>query len=188
MFNRHSAAVSVCNLVCAILTLGIVCGGGADRLGAAETATTKPAAIAKSIPPIPQEELAGYQKYAAILQPAVKSWVANQAQLERKSPNASALTAAVHARFDNQVKGGLSASQAAMLVFIVLVEAAVDQQNDLQQQMNADQQQANAKLLTQSQMELQMLMEAQSELLQTASNIEKSLSDTDMAIVGNIKQ
>jgi len=37
-------------------------------------------------------------------------------------------------------------------------------------------------------MQLQMLMDARSKLLQTASDIEKSLSDTEMAIVGNIKQ
>lgn len=37
-------------------------------------------------------------------------------------------------------------------------------------------------------MQLQMLMDARSKLLQTASDIEKSMSDTDMAIVGNIKQ
>jgi hypothetical protein len=188
MFDRSSAAGSVGKLVCATLVFGIAHGVGADRLRAAETVTAKPAATAKPIPPIPQEELARYQKYAAVLQPAVKTWVASQAQLERNSPNASALTAAVHARFDSQAKGGVSASQAAMLVFIVLMEAAVDQQNDLQQHMNAEQQQSNAKLATQSQMELQMLMDARSKLLQTASDIEKSLNDTDMAIIGNIKQ
>jgi hypothetical protein len=37
-------------------------------------------------------------------------------------------------------------------------------------------------------MQLQMLMDARSRLLQTASDMEKSMSDTDMAIVGNIKQ
>jgi len=36
--------------------------------------------------------------------------------------------------------------------------------------------------------ELQMLMDQRSKLLQTASDIEKSKSDADMAIVGNIKQ
>jgi len=39
-----------------------------------------------------------------------------------------------------------------------------------------------------SSMQLQMLMDARSKLLQTASDMEKSLSDTDMAIIGNIKQ
>jgi hypothetical protein len=37
-------------------------------------------------------------------------------------------------------------------------------------------------------MQLQMLMDTRSKLLQTASDMEKSMSDTDMAIVGNIKQ
>ena len=36
-------------------------------------------------------------------------------------------------------------------------------------------------------MQLQMLMDARAKLLQAASNIEKSMSDTDTAIVGNIK-
>jgi hypothetical protein len=36
--------------------------------------------------------------------------------------------------------------------------------------------------------ELQMLMDLNSKLLQTASDIEKSMSDTNMAIAGNIKQ
>lgn len=39
-----------------------------------------------------------------------------------------------------------------------------------------------------SSMQLQMLMDARSKLLQTASDIEKSNSDTAMAIAGNIKQ
>ena len=37
-------------------------------------------------------------------------------------------------------------------------------------------------------MQLQMLMDMRSKLLQTASDIEKSMSDTNMAIAGNIKQ
>lgn len=37
-------------------------------------------------------------------------------------------------------------------------------------------------------MELQMLMDTRSKLLQTASDMEKAMSDTDMAIAGNIKQ
>jgi hypothetical protein len=37
-------------------------------------------------------------------------------------------------------------------------------------------------------MQLQTLMDARSKLLQTASDMEKSMSDTEMAIVGNIKR
>jgi len=37
-------------------------------------------------------------------------------------------------------------------------------------------------------LQLQMLMDTRSKLLQTASDLEKSMSDTDMAILGNIKQ
>jgi hypothetical protein len=37
-------------------------------------------------------------------------------------------------------------------------------------------------------MQLQMLMDLRSELLEAASDIEKSMSDTNMAVVGNIKQ
>jgi hypothetical protein len=36
-------------------------------------------------------------------------------------------------------------------------------------------------------MQLQLLMDARAKLLQTLSDIEKSMSDTDTAIVGNIK-
>ncbi len=36
-------------------------------------------------------------------------------------------------------------------------------------------------------MQLQMLMDARAKLLQTVSNIEKTMSDTETAIVGNIK-
>jgi hypothetical protein len=35
---------------------------------------------------------------------------------------------------------------------------------------------------------LQMLMDTRSKLLQTASDIAKSMADTDMAVTGNIKQ
>jgi len=37
-------------------------------------------------------------------------------------------------------------------------------------------------------MQLQMLMDLRSKLLQTASDIEKSVADMNEAIVGNIKQ
>jgi hypothetical protein len=37
-------------------------------------------------------------------------------------------------------------------------------------------------------MQLQMLMDDRSTLLQTASDIEKTISDTDLGVVGNIKQ
>jgi hypothetical protein len=37
-------------------------------------------------------------------------------------------------------------------------------------------------------LQLQMLMDVRSKLLQTASDMEKSMSDTNMAIAGNIKQ
>jgi hypothetical protein len=36
-------------------------------------------------------------------------------------------------------------------------------------------------------MQLQMLMDTRSKLLQAASNMEKSMSDTDAAIVANMK-
>ena len=38
-----------------------------------------------------------------------------------------------------------------------------------------------------SSMQLQMLMDARSKLLETASDIEKTTSDTDAAMVGNLK-
>jgi hypothetical protein len=37
-------------------------------------------------------------------------------------------------------------------------------------------------------MRLQMLMDTRSKLLQTASDLEKSISDTGVAMSGNIKQ
>jgi hypothetical protein len=53
----------------------------------------------------------------------------------------------------------------------------------LQQQLDAA-----SDLSEQASVQLQMLMDQRSKLLQTASDIEKSVSDTDQAIVGNIKQ
>jgi hypothetical protein len=47
---------------------------------------------------------------------------------------------------------------------------------------------ANNEISEMGSMQLQMLMDTRSKLLQTASDMEKSMSDTDMAIVGNIKQ
>jgi hypothetical protein len=47
---------------------------------------------------------------------------------------------------------------------------------------------ANSEISQMSSMQLQLLMDTRSKLLQTVSNIEKTTSDTNMAIVGNIKQ
>lgn len=55
-------------------------------------------------------------------------------------------------------------------------------QNTLQNELDSD----NAISTTTSMM-LQMLMDVRSKLLQTASDIEKSLVDTDMAIAENMK-
>jgi hypothetical protein len=65
-------------------------------------------------------------------------------------------------------------------VMVAAIQAAIQ---TLQNALDSDNEMSEM-----TSMRLQMLMDMRSKLLQTASDIEKSMSDTDMAIVGNIKQ
>lgn len=88
------------------------------------------------------------------------------------------------------VLGGSSPSQAGTLSKYVLDEiAGIDvgnvgiAQTNLQNQVDSEN-----EVSEMTSMQLQMLMDDRSTLLQTASDIEKTISDTDLGVVGNIKQ
>lgn len=109
---------------------------------AQETEWRISAAGAKTIPP---ESIARYNADLAKLQPTVKAWVAEQAQMQRQkpSPNVNQIRQAVQARFSNQ--RGLTQTDVDDLVFLVLMQAASAENNDLQQIMDEVQAQTKAK-------------------------------------------
>jgi hypothetical protein len=94
---------------------------------------------------LPSESTTRYNADLAKLQPSAKAWVAEQAELERHkaSPGVSEIRLAARARFSNQ--RGLAQMDVDEVVFLVLMQAANAQNNDLQQIMNEVQAQTKAK-------------------------------------------
>jgi len=71
----------------------------------------------------------------------------------------------------------------AMMQVKEAIRNLIDQLDEIQSELDSDN-----EISEMGSMALQMLMDARSKLLQTASDIEKTLSDTATAIVQNIKQ
>jgi hypothetical protein len=113
-----------------ILAALAVCAISARELDAQTTAY-----LAASRP-IPPEMTSRYAHLHPRLQPSANSWVQGQARVElgRSAPDVSALQSAVSGRFG---KAGLSTGDIEAIVFIVLMEAANNTDNDLKAQMGA---------------------------------------------------
>jgi hypothetical protein len=123
-------------------------------------AQERPAAVRSDAPiairPLPQEAVSRYDKLNAVLQPSVKAWVETQARIElqRPSPDIASLEAAIRARFSGAgsavahtppATGIPAGADIEELIFVVLMEATNDQNQDLQQIMNEVQAQTKAK-------------------------------------------
>jgi len=80
-------------------------------------------------------------------------------------------------------------------VEMVLSQCTQDAQSDLKNQMNAMQkmqqqkqaQRSASELTDQQSLELQMTMDRQSKLIETLSNIEKKMADTQDSVISNLK-
>lgn len=94
---------------------------------------------------LPSESTNRYNADLAKLQPSAKAWVAEQAELQghRASPGVSEIRQAAQARFSNQE--GLAQMDVDELVFLVLVQAASAQNNELERIRNEVQAQTKAK-------------------------------------------
>jgi hypothetical protein len=100
-------------------------------------------------------------------------------------PGTEGTTACTLAEAELLVSSGCTGTPAC-----TLAEAAIAFENNLQTVQNSLQDilDSENEISEMTSMQLQMLMDMRSKLLQTASNIEKSMSDADTAISGNIKQ
>jgi hypothetical protein len=236
----------------------------------------KAAGAELTVQPMPAELVRRSQSFHAALKPTAASWVEEQAKNEasESTPDLDELRDVIRKRFAGSLAGGGRSSgpgsnmDVDALVMMVMMDAAQDDDRDLQTQMQQMQAMTKAKeqmraLLNEmdpvmsslagsprsnvcetafcrslpaklaainaatanlphpsqlpapdkvtaedvanaqaalqndldsdndmsqmSEMQLQMLMDRRSKLLEAASNIEKSMSDTDTAIVSNLK-
>jgi hypothetical protein len=180
---------------------------------AAQQKTAAP--IAAQVRPIPDEAVRQNGKLAANLSPSarakLRSAAAALAVTAKQQPAMTATQMQSKARnlvvraFPN-----LQGMDIDAVVFMVMMQCAQDQESDLQQVMRQTQQNSLAKQATRAEgqatsasqansvsqlsdvsetqsLELQMLMDQRSKLLQAISNVMKSGSDTQASVIANLK-
>jgi hypothetical protein len=180
---------------------------------AAQQRTATP--MVAQVRPVPDEAVRQNARLAISLSPSAKAKLQSAASaLAAAAKQQPAMTSAqmqakarasVIKAFPN-----LQGMDVDAVVFLVMMECAQDQESDLQQVMRQTQQNSLAKQSTRAEgqvnsaaqassasqlsdasgmqsMELQMLMDQRSKLLQAISNVMKSASDTQSAIVANLK-
>jgi hypothetical protein len=92
-----------------------------------------------------------FQRFQSVLQPTAKAWIEQRAHTEaqRSAPDLAALKVAIRQRFASSRGSAGAANLTDMdidaIVFIVLTQAASDQQGDLQSMMRQQQAIANEK-------------------------------------------
>jgi hypothetical protein len=139
-----------------------------------------PPTLAKTVSPV---LLQRYQKFYALLQPVVRLWIDQQARVEARRPTHDmfALRNLIRARFAGSLdslrwtrgtNGMLASDRVIDAILFLLLMKALDSDNETSDMES---------------MQLQMIMDARSKLLQTASDIEKSMSDTAAAVAQNMK-
>ena len=189
-------------MLASILLLAFVLNSPAAQQKAA------PVAAAVQLRPLSDEAVRRNQRLVPKLSPSAKSKVQSaaaalsaatkqqpqmtQAQLQSKA------RAEVVAAFP-----GLAGTDIDTVAFLILMQAAQDQESELQQAMNAAQKATASKqaargaqkqsadqlsdMDTNLQMQLQMTMDRRSKFLEALSNVEKSISATQDTIVQNLK-
>lgn len=158
--------------------------------------------------PLPDEAAHQNARLAPSLSPSAKAKVQTAsrtlAAAIKRNPKMTAAQMQAQARASvAQAFPGLSGVDIDAVVFLVMTECAQDQQSDLEAQMN-QMQQANAQkqalrnqqnamnqqqsdMSQQMQTELQMEMDRRSKLLEAISNVMKTASDTQSAVIANMK-
>jgi hypothetical protein len=150
--------------------------------------------------PVPDEAVRQNARLTTNLSPSAKSKIqAAAAALAVTAKQQPALTVAQlqnRARTSvTQAFPNLQAMDIDAVVFLVLMQCAQDQQSELQQAMNQMQQNTQAKqaarqqddLNQELQMRIQMEMDQLSKFERMLSNVMKSASDTQSAIIANLK-
>jgi hypothetical protein len=140
-----------------ILAFAAASGVRAQDAPNGASAKTQEPAVQLTIRPIPAETTRRFQQFQGVLQPTAKAWIEQQARTEaqRSAPEMEALKVAIRQRFSNS-KGPAGTKVSApganvqdmdidAIVFIVLTQAANDQQDDLQSMMQQMQAIANEK-------------------------------------------
>ncbi len=161
-----------------------------------------------SVRPIPDEAVRRNARLAGNLSPSAKSKVesaaAALAAAAKQQPAMSAAQLQSSARASViRAFPNLQGMDIEAVVFLVVMKCTQDEESDLKQMMNAMQKNDAAKQGVRSaqtnsanqvsdmsdmdSMRLQMLMDRRSKLLDAMSNVMKSTSDTQSAIIGNLK-
>jgi hypothetical protein len=145
--------------VCAIsaIVISVILGESAQsNLQAQERFSTQQIETPTAVRLLPQEAVNRYAKLNAVAQPSVKAWIESQArvELQRPSLDTASLNAAIQNRFGGAAAKGVHSSPATAvpagmdidaLAFMVLMQAANDQNQDLQEIMNEMQARTKAK-------------------------------------------
>jgi len=172
---------------------------------AAQQKTVAP--IVSQVRPLPDEAVRQNTRLAANLSPSAKNKIqAAATQLAATTKQQPAMTAA-----QLQSRARASVAQAFpnlrgmdidAVVFLVMMQCTQDQQSELQQTMSTMQQNTAGKqavrsaqnstaqlsdMSTMQQMRLQMIMDRRSKFLDALSNVMKSASDTQSAVIANLK-
>jgi hypothetical protein len=162
-----------------ILVFAVAASARAQDASKGASAKAQEPAVQLTIAPLPAEATRRFQRFQGVLQPTAKAWIEQQARTEaqRSAPDLAALRVAIRQRFANQKRPAdtnVSASAANLqdmdidtMVFIVLTQAANDQQSDLQDMMGQQQAIANEK---------QQLRQLLDEVNQQAAQTGKSIS------------
>jgi hypothetical protein len=156
--------------------------------------------IAVQVRPVPDEAVRQNARLATNLSPSAKKKIqAAAAVLAAAANQQPALTAAqLQSRARTSVAQAfpnLGAMDIDTVVFLVVMQSAQDQQSELQQAMKQMQQNTQAKqaarqqgdMSQESQLQIQMAMDRLSKFEQMLSNVMKSASDSQAAIVANLK-
>jgi len=155
MTHKHIIGPAAQYIACAICAFAI--GTCADaNLSAQERPTAQRVEVPTAIRPVPLEAANRYAKLSAVAQPSVRAWVESQArvELQRSTLDTASLNAAIQSRFGGAKGSRASASTGIpagadidALAFMVLMQAASDQNQDLQEIMNEVQVINNAKVV-----------------------------------------
>ena len=173
--------------------------GGAPATTMAAHPPAAPAVTTAAIHPLPPPAVQKNAQLSPWLSPPARTWVNTEASTLLKS-GATTDAMMATARRDASARfaaAHLSPRDIDTLVFLVLMQAANDNQQDLKQLMaqSKSQRPANAAapsntmsdMSQEQQLKLQQAMERQSQAEQTISNIMKSMNDTANGILSNLK-
>jgi hypothetical protein len=187
-----------------------------QMLAVSATAVAAERATAADLKPVPPQQIALYAQAKAHLPPATRAKLQaiEPAILARIKSSPHGDPAAIARAGVAPAAGSAPGSDAGSLAYIVLVDAANENSGDISAKISAMQNASGQKqtlrdqagatrsplpspsaksnalsdVSEQDSMQLQMMMSTRNDLLQAISNLEKSVGDTQNAIISNMKQ